>query len=163
MSFRIGLGQDSHPVKKNKAVKNDNPLILGGVLISKEIKVMAESDGDILIHALCNALDTAIGYGSLSLYAVKMCKEGIRDSRQYLKKAVSLIKEKGYKVGNVSIMVETSVVRLEEWREKISQSLAKILEIKKEDIGMAFTSGEKLTSFGKGKGIQVFVCVLIVK
>lgn len=161
MDFRIGLGQDSHPVKKIRGTKNDNPLILGGVLISKEIKVIAESDGDILIHALCNALNTAIGYGSLSLYATKMCRRGIKDSKEYLKKAVSLIKEKGYRVNNVSIMVETGVIRLEEWKERISQSLAEILEVKKEDIGIAFTSGERLTSFGEGKGIQVLAVVLL--
>lgn len=162
--FRVGLGQDSHPVKKiKKGEKNNNPLILGGVLISQEIKTIAESDGDILIHALCNALNTAVGLGSLSSYATPLCHQGIRDSKEYLKKAMSIIKERGYRLGNVSIMVETSVIRLEEWREKISRSLAKILEVKNEDIGIAFTSGEKLTAFGRGKGIQVLAIVLISK
>ena len=160
MNYKIGLGQDSHPVKKNQ---NNQPLILAGVLISKNLTVIADSDGDVVIHALCNALNTAIGFGSFSVYATPMCRSGMRDSREYLRKAVSLVKEKGYRVNNVAIMVETNAVRLENFRQKMSQILAKILEIKKDEIGMAFTSGEKLTAFGKGRGIQVFANVLLIK
>jgi len=162
MNFRIGLGQDSHPVKKVTG-KNNNPLKLGGVLISEEIECLAESDGDVIIHALCNALNTAVGYGSLSLYATEMCRLGIRDSREYLKKGLLLIKDKSFKVGNVSIAVETSAVKLEEYREKMQKELAKNLGVEKDDVGIAFTSGEKLTSFGKGEGIQAFAIVLITK
>jgi len=162
MNFRIGLGQDSHPIKKATG-RNNNPLTLAGVLISKEIECLAESDGDVIIHALCNALNTAVGYGSLSFYASEMCKLGIRDSREYLKKAMLLIKDKGFKVGNVSITVETNVLKLEQYREKMQKELAKILEIGKDDIGIAFTSGENLTSFGRGEGIQVFAVVLIIR
>lgn len=161
MNFRIGLGQDSHPVKKVK--KSLKPLILGGVLISNQIEVGADSDGDILIHALCNALNTAVGFGSFSLYATKMCQEGIKDSQEYLKKAVLGVKSKGYQVGNVSISVETSAIKLEEYGKLMKKSLAPILGISQEEIGISFTSGENLTAFGRGEGIQVFACVLISK
>lgn len=161
-NFRVGLGQDSHPVKKINN-KSNKPLILGGVLISDQIEITSESDGDVIIHALCNALNTAVGLGSLSLYATKMCQEGVKDSREYLKKAMLAIKSKGYRVDNVSIAVETSVIRLEEFGEKMKTTLALILKIDKDDIGIAFTTGENLTAFGKGEGIQVLVSVLTEK
>lgn len=162
MNFRIGLGQDSHPVKKVTG-KNNNPLKLGGVLISEEIECLAESDGDVIIHALCNALNTAVGYGSLSLYATEMCRLGIRDSREYLKKALLLVKDKGYRVSNISISVETNAIKLEDYREKMQKVLSAIMEIKNDEVGISFTSGEGLTSFGKGEGIQVLASVLITK
>jgi len=60
-------------------------------------------------------------------------------------------------------MVEAQKPKLENCREKICRSLAKLLGINEERIGMAFTSGENLTSFGKGKGIQVFCIVSLIK
>lgn len=138
-------------------------MILGGYRVPRESGFLADSDGDVIIHALCNALNTAVGSGSLDLYAGKMAKRGITDSREYLKVALKMVKEKGYSVNNVSFMVEAKKPRLEARREKICASLAKLLGVNKEKIGMAFTSGEGLTSFGKGEGIQTFCLVSLVK
>lgn len=161
--LRTGIGQDSHKIKLNLSRPTKKPLVLGGVLVDKELGVEANSDGDVLIHALCNALNTAIGYGSLDLYAGPMYKKGIIDSKEYLKVALKMVKEKGYRINNVAFTVEAKKPRLEAHREKICDSLAKLLGVEKEKIGMAFTSGEKLTSFGKGEGIQAFCLVSLVK
>lgn len=160
--YRVGIGQDSHRLKsKNKKIKKS--LILGGVEIDQEYYLEADSDGDVVIHALCNALNTAIGYGSFDLYARPMFNQGIYDSKEYLKVALGMIGKKGYKINNVSFMVEAQKPRLETYREKICQSLAKLLGIDKRRIGIAFTSGENLTSFGKGKGIQAFCIASLIK
>jgi len=159
---RVGIGQDSHKLKgKNKKMKKS--LILGGVEIGQGYYLKADSDGDVVIHALCNALNTAIGYGSFDLYARPMFNQGIYDSKEYLRVALGMVKQKGYKINNVSFMVEAQKPKLENCREKICRSLAKLLGINEERIGMAFTSGENLTSFGKGKGIQVFCIVSLIK
>lgn len=163
MIFRVGIGQDSHRIKaydlKNK---NQKPLILAGVLIDKTIKVEADSDGDMIIHSLCNALNTAVGLGSFDAYSGPLCKQGITDSREYLKLALKKIQKKSFKINNIAIMVEAGQPRLEKHRKKITHSLAKLLNLKKENIGLAFTSGDKLTNFGKGEGIQVWSTVTLI-
>lgn len=151
--FRVGLGQDSHKLKKG------GRLILGGVEISKDCCLEADSDGDVIIHSLCNALSTAIGGGSLDTWAGKMFESGTTDSREFLKVIVAKIKKKGLKINNVGIMVEAGKPRLEGFREKMQQSLAKLLGVERDKVGIAFTTGENLTAFGKGEGIQAFSIV----
>lgn len=154
--FRVGLGQDSHRLKRG------GKLILGGVKISEKYYLEADSDGDVIIHSLCNALSTAIGGGSLDTWAGEMFKSGITDSREFLKVIVNRVKEKGLKINNAGIMVEAGKPRLEEFREKMQISLAGLLEIERDKVGIAFTTGEDLTAFGKGEGIQAFSIVSLI-
>lgn len=162
--YKVGIGLDSHRIKKKTKKKKINKnLILGGVEVSKEYFPLADSDGDVIIHSLCNALSTAIGQGSLDTWAGKMYKKGITDSKEYLKVVFKKVKNKGFKINNVSIMVEGKKPKLEALRVKITQSLAKLLKIKKDCLGLAFTTGQDLTSFGKGKGIQATSIVLLFK
>lgn len=155
---RVGLGQDSHKFANKK-----KPLIIGSVKISENNGFEANSDGDVLLHALFNALSTAIGMKSLGFYADEMCKKGITDSRKYIEFILEKIKEKGYKIGNLAIMLEGKKPRLDEHVDEIKSALEKILKMKKEDIGIAATSGEELTEFGRGKGMQCFVAVSLKK
>lgn len=155
--FRVGLGQDSHRLKAGRS------LILGGVKVSNKYYLEADSDGDVIIHSLCNALSTAIGGGSLDTWAGEMFKSGITDSREFLKVIIDRVKKKGLKINNVGIMVEAGKPKLEGFREKMQISLAKLLEIERDKVGIAFTSGEGLTSFGKGEGIQAFSIVSLIK
>lgn len=154
--FRVGVGQDSHKLKEG------GRLILGGVEISEKYCLEADSDGDVIIHSLCNALSTAIGGGSLDTWAGKMYKSGITDSREFLKVIVNRVKEKGLKINNAGIMVEAGKPKLESFREKMQISLAKLLEIEMDAVGIAFTTGEDLTTFGKGEGIQAFSVVSLI-
>lgn len=163
MIFRVGIGQDSHRIKTyDLEIKNKKPLILAGILIDKTIKVEADSDGDMIIHSLCNALNTAMGMGSFDAYSGQLCKQGITDSRKYLEVALKKIQRKSFKINNIAIMVEAGQPKLEKHREKITESLANLLNIKKENIGIAFTSGDKLTNFGKGEGIQIWSTVTLI-
>lgn len=155
--FRIGIGQDSHKFASNKGRK----LVLGGCTIPNEIGLDADSDGDVVLHALFNAISSAIGERSIGYYSDKMCKDGITDSREYLKVILGKLSQKNYKIGNVSIMVEAQKPRLEKHTDKIKKSLSRILDLDRSDIGIAYTSGEGMTSFGQGKGMQCFVVVTI--
>lgn len=157
-NFRIGFGQDSHQFSKNKSKK----LILGGYVIPNEIGMEANSDGDLILHALFNALSSAIGEKSLGFYADKMYNNGITDSREYLKLILKKLKDKNMKINNLSISIEASKPKLEKHTGKIIESLSKILSLNKENIGITYTSGDNLTSFGQGKGMQCFCVVSIV-
>ena len=88
--FRIGFGQDSHPFSGDKNKK----LILGGCIIPNETGLEADSDGDVILHALFNAISSAIGDRSLDYYAGPMCKKGITDSKEYLKVILRKLNEK---------------------------------------------------------------------
>ena len=154
---KIGIGQDSHKFSKDKNKK----LMLGGTRIENEAGFEANSDGDVILHALFNALSIAIGEKSLGFYADKMCKDGITDSKKYLEFVLSKVKGRNYKISNVAIMLEGKKPRIDEHIDKIKASLSKLLKIKKEDIGIAATSGEELTEFGKGNGVQCFAAVIL--
>ncbi len=159
--FRIGIGQDSHCFE----TEENKPLVLGGVKISESGGLKANSDGDVILHSLCNALSSAIGGDSIGTWADKMClEEGIKDSDRYLKHVFNKIKTFNLSITNISISVEAKKPRLAlELINKIKKSLSKLLEIKIDQIGLTFTSGEGLTAFGRGEGIQVFSIVSINK
>lgn len=151
-NFRIGFGQDSHRFSKNK---NKN-LVLGGCTILKEAGMEADSDGDVILHSLFNAISSAIGDRSLDYYAGPMCSNGITDSREYIKVILKKLNEKSFRINNASISIEAARPKLEKYTDNIKSSLSKILKIEKDKLGITYTSGDKLTSFGRGEGIQCF-------
>ena len=155
--FRVGVGQDSHKLKEG------GRLILGGVKISEKYYLEADSDGDVIIHALFNALASAIGEKPLGFYATPLFEKGITDSKVFLQVILDKLKKQKYKIENVAITIEAKTPRFEKILEPIRKSLAKILEIKEGQVGISPTSGDGLTAFGRGEGIQVFSTVLLSK
>ncbi len=156
--IRTGIGQDSHKFQKNKA------LVLGGTRIQEFDGLGGNSDGDAIMHALCNALAGCVGKGSIGTYSDKMCLEhGITDSREYLRTAYGFVKDKGYKVSNVSVAIEAKKPWLEKYFAAMKKEISGILDISAEEVGITVTSGEGLTSFGKGEGIQVIAIATIIK
>ncbi|MBI2655261.1 2-C-methyl-D-erythritol 4-phosphate cytidylyltransferase [Candidatus Woesearchaeota archaeon] len=156
-NFRIGFGQDSHQFSGNKSKK----LVLGGYIIPNEKGLEADSDGDVILHALFNALSSAIGGRSLDYYAGPMCRRGITDSKEYLKIILRKLDEKSFRIGNISVSIEAARPKLEQHTDKIKNSLSGLLGLEEEKIGITYTSGDKLTSFGKGEGMQCFAVVII--
>lgn len=155
--FRVGFGQDSHKFIGDKNKK----LVLGGCVID-EIGFDADSDGDVILHALFNAISSAIGERSLGYYADQLYKNGITDSREYVKVILRRLNSKKLIINNISIMIEASKPKLEKHTENIKNSLSKILKLNKENIGITYTSGKSLTSFGQGRGMQCFVVVSLI-
>ncbi len=157
---RVGFGTDSHRFDENEK----KPLILGGIKISEKGGLKANSDGDVILHALFNALSQACGGNSLGYYADPLFKKGITDSREYLKVALELVENSGYRINNIGIMVEAKrpIIPLH-IIEKMKESISSIVKINKSDIGITFTSGEGLTSFGKGEGILAQAVVTLIK
>jgi 2-C-methyl-D-erythritol 2,4-cyclodiphosphate synthase len=156
--YRIGIGQDSHRFSEDPNKK----LVLGGVEFSG-YGFEGNSDGDVVIHALCNALEQAVGNGSLSRYSDPMCEKGIADSLEYLKVAMEHIREKGYKVNNAGISVEGKEPKIEPKIEMMKEKLCPVLEIEEDALGINATTGEGMTPFGKGEGVQSFAIVSLTK
>jgi len=153
---RVGFGSDSHRFEHSFS----KPLILGGVQISDTGGLEANSDGDVVLHAFFNALSQATGGESLGYYADPLYRQGVTDSREYLKVAVDMVRNAGCRVHNVGIMIEAARPRVP--HEKVTEmkkAIAGLSGIKPESVGITFTSGEGLTSFGRGEGILVQVIV----
>jgi 2-C-methyl-D-erythritol 2,4-cyclodiphosphate synthase len=157
---RVGFGTDSHRFEK----VNRKPLILGTVKLSETSSLKAKSDGDVILHALFNALSQACGGESLGYYADPLCAKGITDSREYIKIALRMVADIGYRVHNVGIMVEAKrpYVSMEDII-KMKIGIAKLVGITARDIGITFTSGEELTSYGRGEGILAQAVITLVK
>ena len=159
--YKIGQGQDSHAF----AIDKNKKLVLGGVVIEKARGLSARSDGDVVLHSLCNALSSAIGGDSLGTWADELClKRGVRDSRVYVEKIMERVSEVGFVVGNVSVSIEAKYPHISlEVIQAMKNKIASLLDIQPEMVGITFTSGDGLTSFGRGKGIQAFGIVLLEK
>lgn len=153
--FKVGFGHDSHRFSASRGRK----LVLGGYTVPNEIGLEANSDGDLILHALFNAVSSAIGLKSLGHYADPMLEKGITDSGKYLQVILNKLKEKNMEISSVSISIEAKRPRLDDCADKIIESLSRILAIGRETIGITFTSGEGLTPFGKGEGMQCFAVV----
>lgn len=155
---RVGIGLDSH-----RFTEEPKQLILGSVAIPDEKGLEANSDGDVILHSLFNALSQAIGRKSLGFYADPLCKKGVKDSSSYLNIALDMVKEKGFKINNIGIMIEAKRPRLDDHEELIKEKVAGLCSISSSQIGLTATSGEGLTAFGRGEGIQVFTIVSLRK
>lgn len=151
-NFRIGIGQDSHMFSKDK-----KGLMLGGLLLKDEQKLEAKSDGDVVLHAIFNSISQAIGEESLGFYADPLCEEkGIKNSQKYLDIMLKKIEKMKLDIGNIGIMIECKTPKIDPIALKIKKSLAGIMGIDIKKIGITATSGENLTVFGAGLGIQCF-------
>jgi len=159
MNFRVGLGQDSHRFSTD----HNRKLILGGVEMPGEQGLEGNSDADVVAHALCRALEQAIGGESFSVYADKMQKKGINDSMEYLKKAVEHVWKAGYEINNIGISIEAKKPNVSSIANEMKKSLSLATSVASDAIGISATSGEELTAFGRGEGIQVFAIVNMIK
>lgn len=155
---RVGIGLDSH-----KFTDEPKQLILGGVVIPDEKGLEANSDGDVVLHSLFNALSQSIGGKSLGFYADPLYNKGVKNSSAYLKIALEMLKEKGFTINNIGIMLEAKKPRLDKHEELIKEKIAELCNIDSSKIGLTVTSGEELTPFGKGEAIQVFSIVSLRK
>lgn len=157
MNHQIGIGQDSHKFIKNK------PLILGGVKIPNHSGLLGDSDGDAVLHALCNSISSALGQGSLGGYATPLCKEKkITNSVEYLKVVFEKAKKNNFKINNISISIEAKTPKIDKYSEQMKSAISKILKIKTDQIGITATTGEGLTAFGKGQGVAVIAIVMLI-
>ncbi len=156
--IRVGIGQDSHPFVDGKRC------VLGGIETSCGTRgLKGLSDGDVVVHAICAAIEQSLGRKNFSTYADDMCKNGIVDSKEYLKIAVNHMKEAKYIINNIGISIEAKVPKILPIEDKMKKCLAPILETDIKNIGINATTGEGMTSFGRGEGVQVFVIVSIIK
>ena len=156
--IKVAIGQDSHRFSDDSSKK----LILGGVHIENEIGLDGNSDADVIMHAVTNAISGITTVNILGAKADELCLDkGIKDSSVYLKKGLEYLK--GYKISHLSISVEALKPKLSPHIDKIRENLATLLDLDINSVAMTATTGEGLTDFGKGLGMQCFVVMTAQK
>ena len=156
MSMRIGNGFDAHKFQQGI------PLVLGGVIIPYEYGLEAHSDGDVLIHALCDALLGAMAAGDIGQHFPDTDPEydGV-DSRVLLRKVVSLMVEKGYQLENADLTIIAQAPKLAPYIHQMQENLAVDLQVTGSQIGIKATTTECMGFTGRKEGIAALASVLI--
>jgi len=153
--YRTGIGQDSH---RFLTEKNHKKCVIGGIVFSDVPGLSADSDGDVVIHSICNAISSLSGVPILGKIAIDLChKDHITDSAVYLEHALQTLK--GQKIVHVALTLEGKKPRMQSRIDEIRKHMASLLHIQVDQIGMTVTSGDELSDFGRGEGLQCF-CIL---
>lgn len=162
--FRVGIGQDSHMFEENSTMQaTKNCLTLAGLKIPNHPKLKANSDGDVILHAIFNALSQSIGDRSLGFYADEACEKGVKDSSKYIQIVLKKIRQQKFKINSLGLMLECKNPKIDPLTNKFKKSLSTILDLSPARIGITATTGENLTAFGAGLGIQCFAIVSLIK
>ena len=158
VEYKSAIGQDSHCFEPARSKK---PLVLAGITIPGCVGLKGNSDADVVLHALTNAISGVSGVNVLGSISDDMClKKGITNSNAYLQKALQTLD--GYVLSHISVSIEAHRPRLSGHIDAMKDSLAKLCRLKTNQIGITATTGEGLTSFGKGLGMQAFVVITAV-
>ncbi|MDR1438453.1 MAG: 2-C-methyl-D-erythritol 2,4-cyclodiphosphate synthase [Clostridiales bacterium] len=154
MGVKVAIGQDSHRFAAERAGK---ALILGGVRFCGQPPLEGNSDADVVLHALCNAISGLTGVNVLGAAADRMCLEdGIADSEAYVEEAMKHLG--GWRLSHLSFSIECARPHIAPQLEAMRANIARVAKLPAASVGVTATSGEGLTAFGQGLGIQA-ICV----
>lgn len=158
MKVRTGLGLDSHRFVEGDS---DRSFVLGGVVFDDAPALAGNSDADVILHALTDAISGVTGVTVIGATADRMCKAGITDSKAYL--AVALESLSDWKISHVSIVLECLRPKIDPKVPAIRESVAALLCVEQADVCVTATTGEKLNDVGRGLGIHATVIVTAVR
>jgi 2-C-methyl-D-erythritol 2,4-cyclodiphosphate synthase len=161
MNIRVGHGFDVH---RFAPACDGAKVILAGVPIPHTKNLIAHSDGDVLIHALCDALLGAMALGDIGKHFpdTDSTYKNI-DSRQLLKKVVALLHKKNYQVGNVDVTVIAQVPKILPYVNVMRSNLAQDLSVEIDVVNVKATTTEKLGFEGREEGISCHAVALVFK
>ena len=158
MKYRTGIGFDVH------AFVNGRKLIIGGVEIDYEKGLAGHSDADVLLHAITDALLGSLALGDLGKHFPDTDqKYKDADSKILLKHSYNLIKEKGYKIGNIDAVVSAQKPKLSPYIDDIRKVISNLLDTEIENVSVKATTTEKLGFVGREEGVAAFSTVLVFK
>lgn len=159
--IRIGHGYDAH--RFDEGVDN-KPLRLGAVTVPYHRGLIAHSDGDVLIHCVCDALLGALGREDIGHHFPDTDDEFKNiDSRLLLSSVVTQIAEDGWQIANVDVTVLAQQPRLSPYREQMCAELAKSLNVARNQINVKATTTETMGFVGRKEGIACYAVALLVK
>lgn len=156
--IRVGSGYDVHRFQKG------DEIILGGVKIAYEKSLEAHSDGDVVLHALCDALLGAAALGDIGKHFPDTNPEFKNaDSRALLRHVYNIVRQKSYQLVNADITIIAQAPKMSPHIERMCENIATDLETNIDNINVKATTTEKLGFEGRKEGIAVQAVVLIEK
>jgi len=158
MKIRIGQGYDVHQLASGR------PFVLGGVKIEHPVGMVAHSDGDVLLHSICDALLGAAGLRDIGYHFPDNSDEFKNiDSRILLRKTRELLVSKGWEIGNIDATICLQRPKLLPHIPQMCTNIADDLQINIEDVSVKATTTERLGFVGREEGVAVFAIALIQK
>ncbi|MBU6199629.1 MAG: 2-C-methyl-D-erythritol 2,4-cyclodiphosphate synthase [Xanthomonadaceae bacterium] len=155
--MRIGQGVDIH------AFGPGDHVVLGGVCITHSCGVVAHSDGDVVIHALCDAILGALALGDIGQhFPPSDDRYRSADSRVFLRHCAALMRDRGFTLGNADISIVCEVPKIAPHTAAMRANLAADLGCDVEQISVKATTSEKLGFTGRGEGIAAFAIALLI-
>ena len=155
--MRIGQGYDVHQLVAGRK------LIIGGVEIPYDKGLLGHSDADVLLHAICDALLGAAGLGDIGRhFADTDAKFKNIDSRILLRQVAHLVREQGFRVGNVDATIIAQAPKMATHIPQMIANIAADLQLEKSAINVKATTTEKLGFAGRGEGIAAQAVALLV-
>ena len=155
--MRVGQGIDVH------AFGEGDHVMLGGVRVAHSQGVVAHSDGDVVIHALCDAILGALALGDIGTHfpPAEARWRGV-DSRVFLRHCAELMQQHGHALGNADITVVCERPKVAEHAQAMRENLAVDLKCGVGNISIKATTSERLGFTGRGEGIAAFAIALLV-
>lgn len=158
MEYRIGIGYDIHPLVEGRK------LFIGGVEIPYIKGLLGHSDGDILLHAICDALLGAIAEGDIGEHFPDSDpKYHNISSLELLKKVDDLIKKKNFVINNIDTIIIAQEPKLLPFKKPIQQKIAQVLKIQPDCINIKAKTNEGFGEIGKAEAIACYAVVIITK
>ena len=156
--YRVGIGYDVHKLESG------NKLILGGVLIPYHKGTVAHSDGDVVIHAICDAILGAASLGDIGHFFPDN-DDQYKDinSKILLKEVFKMIEKLGYSIVNVDVSIILEEPKLKDHLNEMKFEISKCINVSKENINIKATTSEKLGFIGRGEGVACQAITLLTK
>lgn len=156
MEIRVGMGYDVHRLVEGR------DLWLGGIRIDHSLGLLGHSDADVLIHAICDSLLGAANMRDIGYHFPDTSDETLdMDSKIILRKTMQLIKEKGYRLGNIDATICAERPKINPHVEAMKECLAKVMDCQPDQISIKATTTEKLGFTGREEGISAYAVCLI--
>jgi 2-C-methyl-D-erythritol 2,4-cyclodiphosphate synthase len=156
MGYRIGHGFDVHRLAEGET------LWLGGILIPHSKGTVAHSDGDVLIHAICDALLGALKLGDIGTHFPDNSAEFKNiESKILLQKTYNQVKQKGYEIVNIDSTISAQQPKLNPFISEMEKTMTEVLGIQPDCISVKATTTERLGFEGREEGISVNAVVLL--
>lgn len=158
MNFRIGIGYDVHRLEEGL------PFVLGGVSLPHSRGPLGHSDGDVLIHAICDAMLGALALGDIGTHFPDTDDEFKNiDSKILLEKTVHMVRFQGYDISNMDTTICLQKPKISEYIPEMIKILSAVLEIDHHQLSVKATTTEKMGFVGDESGISAYAVVLLEK
>ena len=157
MKIRVGNGFDFH------RIESGNSIVLAGINIKCPFKIVAHSDGDIILHTVVDAILGALALGDIGTFFPDTDPQWQNQSSViFLNEAIKLMKEKSFEISNLDVTMICEVPKIKPLKDILVNNLAQLIQASEDQISIKATTTEKMGFLGRGEGIGCFATVCLI-